>query len=315
MRRRPSPTVSGRPGYTLLEVILTAAITALLMAGLYVALRVQYDQADAGRAIVEQSTLAQNLIQRITDDVNQELGPLLPTKANSNSNSNSGGNSNSNSGSGGGGTGTGSNPNSNSPNPTSDGSTGASTSNSGTSGNSSTTDGSTTATADLSGGPVTFNLGVQGSSSQLTLYVSRVPRELNGNDAPVLSDLRRITYWMGSGGLARQEVKQATSQDATVNMPPNVDASTYQIIGERVKSVTFSYWDGTSWQDSWDGTTLGGPNGNVPTGPPMAIRIELQIAPSGPGADDSKNWKTYRQTVAIVTANRLTQQQQQQNGQ
>ena len=40
----------------------------------------------------------------------------------------------------------------------------------------------------------------------------------------------------------------------------------------------------------------------------MAIKVEMKIAPApGPGADDSKNWKTYKQTFFIPTANRLTQ--------
>jgi hypothetical protein len=170
---------------------------------------------------------------------------------------------------------------------------------------------------------VTFNLGVQGDANNLTLYVSRLPREVYGNQAKVdpntpavLSDLRRVSYFMAPKGLARYEIKVATTTDPNAaNLPPNVpDADSY-VISDRVKSLSFSYFDGTNWQDSWDGTQAG-PDGTTPQGPPMAIRIEMKIAPAGgSGKDNQSNWKTYRHTIAIPTANRLTQSQQQQQQQ
>jgi hypothetical protein len=171
---------------------------------------------------------------------------------------------------------------------------------------------------------------VQGTNNQLTIYASRFPREVlssNGtfasqnstaqNNTPLVSDIRQITYWLASGegkssGLCRYEIKQETSNDAlnaTTSGPPSVPDLETCVISSRVKSLTFAYWDGQSWQDSWDGTLPTGSDTVTPQGPPMAIRIEMKIAPPpGDGADDSKNWKTHQQTIYIPTANRLIQQ-------
>src|SRR5262249_16426 len=146
---------------------------------LYVALNIQYDHADAGRKIVEETTLAQNLVKLIADDVNLEIGPVMPSSSGSNgSGSGAGG------GSGGGAnaaaattpstptpaatTPSTTNPTGNTPNNSNSGSQGSAAS-------------QTAATTSTPGNVVTFNLGVQGSSSQLTLFISRVPRELLGS--------------------------------------------------------------------------------------------------------------------------------------
>jgi Tfp pilus assembly protein PilV len=298
---RPRSGLAGkrirRAGFTLLEVILAALVTVLLMVALYVTLNMQYWHAEAGRNAVEQSTLAQGLMKRVADDISQELAPLVPDTSGA-------------SGASGGGAAAAA--------PAGGASTPASTtapaaSTSPASGTSSGTSSSTAgAGGNISGGPVTFNYMVQGTDSQLTLYVSRFPREVLGADRtnpPLVSDLRRVTYWLAGGsgsasGLARQEVKQETSNDALTTMPPDVPDPESFVISSRVRSLTFAYWDGQAWQDSWDGTTATGSDGTTPQGPPMAIRIEMKIARAS-GADDAKSWKTYRQTVYIPTANRL----------
>jgi hypothetical protein len=298
--RRDALGARRRSGYTLLEVVLAAFITVLLMVALYTTLNMQYWHAEAGRNAVEKTTLAQGLMKRIADDIAQELAPLVP-----NSSSSQGGVA--------GASGTGA---STSTTTTASGVTVTAVVSGATSATSTTatSSGSGGAGAALSGGPVTFNLGVQGSANQLTLYVSRFPREVmtayqnngNQNNLPIVSDLRQVTYWLAPSGLARQEIKQETSTDPNNAVPPDVPNADSYVISDRVKSLTFSYWDGQNWQDTWDGTAATGQDGVTPQGPPMAIRIEMQIAPPrGAGADDSKNWKTYRQTVFIPTANRL----------
>jgi hypothetical protein len=146
--------------------------------------------------------------------------------------------------------------------------------------------------------------------------VSLVPRELlqqpgttsaNSADAlPIVSDVRRVSYWLagnGDGGLARQELQLATSDD-TSNLPPNIADEASLVIAPEVKSLTFSYFDGTDWQDSWDGTQPGS-DGVTPMGPPLAVAITIGIAP--PGFDGSSGaapkLKTFRHVVAIPTAN------------
>jgi hypothetical protein len=151
------------------------------------------------------------------------------------------------------------------------------------------------------------------------VYLSRFPRELNLNPGadqsaqPLLSDLRRVSYWLAGGGdsplgLARQEVTAVTSSDAMSNVPPSIPGEESMVIAEEVKSLTFSYFDGTNWQDSWDGT-VAGPDGSTPVGPPLAIAITVGLAtPGSPsGSNTNPPLKLYRHVVPLATANGVTQ--------
>src|SRR6266849_6293082 len=88
MRLRPR-----RPGFTLLEVMLAAAIGVLLMAGLYTALNLTLSHAQAGREKVEQSTIARSLFNRINSDVLTNLAAYRPSPAGSSGGMGSGGGS------------------------------------------------------------------------------------------------------------------------------------------------------------------------------------------------------------------------------
>src|SRR5438445_4672391 len=70
-----------RRGFTLLEVLLAAAIGVLLMAALYVAVEVQLNHARAGREAVEHSLLARALLRRMSNDIAPSLGAPLPNAA------------------------------------------------------------------------------------------------------------------------------------------------------------------------------------------------------------------------------------------
>src|SRR5262245_30722283 len=201
--RRRAP----RRGYTLLEVLLALAIGALLMLGLYFALNIQMGRTASGRKLVERTTLARPLTNRIQNDILNHLSPANPrlvfkTPGSSPSSATGGGTTNT---------------------------TQSSTT------PSSNTSNNTTGTSNA----VYFNLGVQGDSTHLVLYISKVPGEvikaLTNPDqaAPLASDLRRVTYWQagsGSGGLARQEVTMVTSDDEISNLPPNVSDEARYII-------------------------------------------------------------------------------------
>jgi hypothetical protein len=194
---------------------------------------------------------------------------------------------------------------------TSGGSSGGS---SGSSGASSSSNGSTSAVSDT----ISLPLSVQGDSTSLNLFVQRVPREAiptDPNATPqVVSDLRRVSWWLPAGGLARQEVPVETSQDALENLPPGIADEDSYVIASEVKNLQFQYFDGTDWQDSWDCTTPG-TDGVTPIGPPQAIAIVLEIATQQDGVkeEDTPN-KRYRHVVACFSANGTTAQQQQQNG-
>jgi len=285
----PSSAVR-RPAFTLLEVLLASAIAVLLMGALYVAVSIQLQHAQVARDLVQDSSLTRNLFARIAADAAPHLPPTIPNVTGSSSAAGS--------------------------QQLASGATPAGGTTTGASGAASTDPSSSSgAAAAVTGltGPVTFNLGVQGDSSRLTLYVSRVPRELAqlapDAVAPTLSDERRISYWLAGGtasdsfGLARQEVKVATSDDALGNLPPDIADEGNFVIAPEVRSLAFRYFDGSSWQNSWDGT-MAGPDGTTPVGPPVAIEITIRLAPAGAAnPDNEQSWKTYRHVVALPTAN------------
>jgi hypothetical protein len=148
---------------------------------------------------------------------------------------------------------------------------------------------------------------VQGDASHLVLSVSQQPRLMDPQsdpaNQPVITDLRRITYWLvDGGGLARQDVMLASNDPTATAFPPSGEES--YVIADEVKSLSFSYFDGSNWNDTWDGTTAG-PDGVTPIGPPVAIAITLDIAfPSRDArADSEPEIKSYRHVVVIPSAN------------
>jgi prepilin-type N-terminal cleavage/methylation domain-containing protein len=275
-----------RRAYTLLEIVLATAIGAVLLSALYVALDVQLRQTRSGRALVESSEVARNLLIRIDADLAQSLAPTPSQTTSAPSSSGA-----------------------SSPSAAAGGGTGASAAGA-----------STTPTASAStASTVTFNLGVQGDNNQLTIYQSRWPREVgqaladpdNAPNMPIFSDLRRVTWWLADGaggsGLARQEIKLATSDDA-LNVPaPELGDGFSKLVAREVKSLTFQYFDVTqqAWVDSWDGTQAG-PDGKTPIGPPAAIAITVEIAL--PDSDGEPVLKTFRHVVALPTANGVQSQ-------
>jgi hypothetical protein len=290
-----------RTAYTLLEVLLAAAIGVMVMAALYVAVDVQLRLTRTGREVIEQGTLVRALLARIGSDISTQVAPIIPPGTGSSGASGMGSGGTAGSGA----TGAASTQNTSSAtNPaTSSGSSASSSSTSGQSANSTV--------------PVPYNLGVQGSANLLILSLTKFPREINVRSntlttqtLPVVSDERRISYWLAGEastplGLARQELKLVTSDDATA-MPPNVPDEASYVIAEEVKSLTFQYFDGNGWQDSWDGTAAGA-DGSTPKGPPLAIAITIGVAESTAGAESQANLKLYRHVVAIPTANGATQ--------
>jgi hypothetical protein len=268
-----------RRAYTLLEVLLASAIGVMLLGALYVAFDVQLRQTRTGRALVESSEVARNLLIRIDNDVALSLAPV-PSQTTSTPSS-----------------------------------AGASDPTAAAASTASTTPTSSAST----GSPATFNLGVQGDNYQLTIYQSRWPREVgkaladpdNAPNMPIFSDLRRVTWWLADGaggsGLARQEIPLATSDDALNAPAPDLADGYSKLVAREVKSLTFQYFDVTqqSWVDSWDGTQAG-PDGKTPIGPPAAVKIIVEIAL--PNSDGEPVRKTFQHIVALPTANGVQSQ-------
>jgi prepilin-type N-terminal cleavage/methylation domain-containing protein len=303
---------SARPGFTLLEVLLAATIGVLLLAALYVSVNMQLHHAQVAREVVLQGTLARGLFTRIGADITPSVtapNPMFFQQS-------GGGGGSGGSGSGGGSSGS-TAAGGSSGSGTSGGASGGGASSSGSGGGGMSSSGSSSSAAVLYAtnpvGPATnYFFVVEGTPTQLTIYISRMPREVMVPPAdqtdvlPIVSDLRQITYWLpgdGSQGLARQEIMQVTSDLAQPGIAPPDDPS--YIIAPEVRSLTFQYWDGMTWYDNWDGTMVGS-DGVTPVGQPMAISVTVELAPPGSGATGKT--KTYKQVFVLQTANGAIQQ-------
>jgi prepilin-type N-terminal cleavage/methylation domain-containing protein len=270
-----------RAGFTLFEVIVTLAIAALVMSALYVALFTQLRLAQSGRDIIQRSTTARNLLNRISADIANHLGPMSPwlaknapaNGATSAQNQNTSATDSANTQS-----------NTQSTTPT-DSTTDPATQNN-----------MTTATSGV------FNVCVSGSNQYLRLSLTRFPRP--GKEDEIISDLCRIEYWLVEGrGLARREVTRVTSPDEDVDAPSVAEPEKF-VIGDNVEAVTFRYWDGSTWVDSWNGLEPGTDQNQTPLGPPAAIEITLKLRVR---SGDQDQYREHQQVVAIRTANIVQQ--------
>jgi len=253
-----------RDGFTLLEMLLASGIAVLLMAALYVSMEVNLKYAAAGREVVDQAELARALLSRITADITGALSPISATKSTS--------------------------------------ATGTTT----TMTDDSTTTSLTTVTP--------LNMGVVGDATLLTLYVSRVPNwaaaapagTTNADQQQLtFSDQKRISYWLstvGDAGLAKQDSDRVTADPSDDPLPPGLADEEKMIIASEVVGLAFRYFDGTTWQDTWDGSILG-TDGVTPVGPPRAIEIRLDIRQPGANRDAENVVRSFRHVVAIGAAN------------
>jgi len=320
-----------RGGFTLLEVLLASVIALLLMGALYVAMTVELRQANEGRELVERSTVARGIINRLNIDMSTSMTPAgAVQQSNNSSNSASAAGATGSSGAATGGATTGGT--------TTGGASGAQSANNSSSAmnssssnsSSPSTSSSPTTTAGVSNAvsqaaqtptaPIPLSSGVIGTNEVLIIYASKVPDPnlaLNQSvGVPVPSDIRRITYWMASsgGGLCRQELPWFSGDSAYMNNTsyvPETDNPKYTkeddyIIAKEVTDLKFEYYDINSttddggWNDVWTGSNPG-PDGVTPCGPPTAIRVTftLHVKDSGGGSES----KQYRHVIPLLTAN------------
>ncbi len=168
---------------------------------------------------------------------------------------------------------------------------------------STTTAATDTSTATSDNVPIAA--GVIGDGNTLTIFTSRVvgPNDIvdnsgldEGGSQP--SDQRRINYWLSSSstiGLCRQEEKLLTADSIETSTTPDTQNEMNHLIAAEVTSLQFEYFDGSNWNDSWDGSTLAA-DGVTPMGPPKAIRVHLWIKSS-----KSEDPKEYRKVIALLT--------------
>ena len=320
--QRTNDGIRARPAFTLLEMILAASIAVVLLAALYVAVDLQLRHASSARDVVEQTTLARTLLNRIASNITPGITTADPTRYQQSGQSGGSGGGTSGGSSAkttqGGTTGgaAGATPSANTASSSNSGNTQGTVATTTTNTVGSFTPASTPGTATSSPNGLAV-LALQGDSTTLTLYLSRVPANPNSSQSPNqnqtdqtqlpgVSDMRRIYYWLDSEGLCRQEINPVTSEDAMNGNVPSgsPDPSTKQLLAREVRSLQFRYFDGTDWNDTWDGTQTGSDN-VTPIGPPVLVEITIGLA-----LPDSNEVKTYRHVVSIPTANGVNAQQQ-----
>jgi len=100
-----------------------------------------------------------------------------------------------------------------------------------------------------------------------------------------------------------------TSDDAPTDEPSFADAAKY-VFAPQVQDVLFEYFEGRERQSSWDGTQLGGADGNTPLGPPAAIAITITLRTSSIadlGEESTVRTRKYKHVVALPASNVYTQ--------
>jgi hypothetical protein len=242
MVSRNRKDLNRRLGYTLLEVILASSIAVLLLGALYVAVDMQMRQAQAGRDVVLRAALSRTLFDRIANDIGSSITLDDPARWRLGNQSSGGGMSGGGMSGGGmtGAAGAGSN------NAAASGaaSTTASTSNTGTS----IYDGSTTTLA-VNANTVGFPLGIQGNSTQLNIFLSRVPREALVNPNAANPTPNGTT---SNGGTISTGPQNSGTTDSTNTLPVNQTVSSaipIAVVGD-VRRVTY-------WLVGGDGTGSG----------------------------------------------------------
>ena len=255
-----------RPGYTLLEVLLASVVAVVLLGALYSALEVTLVRMDANRNVIVANDLSRAVFNRLTLDLSNALGPLPPKSG------------------GDGTTGSAAAASPATTAPTSS-TTAATTASSGSpSADAAGTTADTATSAAASGVNIPFGAGVVGTDKQLSLFVSRLPTALtdldaiNATDVALPSDLRRVTYYLASDGtgLARQSKPWVTADGVWNATDPDRANELAEVIAPEVKDATFEYYDGGTWQSSWDGSATA-IDGTSLTGPPRAIRVTLVL--------------------------------------
>jgi hypothetical protein len=244
-----------RSAFSLLEMVLALALALVLMLALYLTLSTYMTNAHVGRELLADGEISRSIMARITQDVTNQVGAFdtrcLP-----------------------------------------DYSGAAAAAASGSASGSATQDPTMTAPAVIPNSApvdaVAFNVGVQGSGGTLRLSVYRVENPSVGNIATanqastdIVSDLRRVDYWLVTSGsqtigLARREIKLATSADIDLD-PSEISEQEKYIIAREVTGVTFEFHDGQGWQSEWDGSQPKSVDDGTPLGPPAAIKITLTI--------------------------------------
>lgn len=290
-----------RAAYTMLELMIAVGLTSLLMIALFAAMQQYFSlQLDSNEEITRQQ-IARSLLRQMTRDIqsvvfikklaNDETSGTSTSVSSGSSSSSSGGTSGSTGAAFGGST---------SGSGTSGGTSGNSTSTGSASSGSGVLDGNSYGQSSIDPETVmtTYTNGLVGTSTDLQLFVSRPEKSLAyvaSQDLSLTSerssDLMIIRYLMaqsGGGGLASAIAdKESIGTESgpigiaklegdlfglstaveTSEESPQLAAS--KLLAKEVSGLQFRYYDGLTWQESWDSNAL--------NEMPKAIEITLTL--------------------------------------
>lgn len=262
MSRPPLPKDVGRSkrrAFTLIEVLLSLGLSALVLAAVATAIDVHLRCLQIGRTNVEEAQLARTLLLRIGDDLRNVavINPVDSTKIVT---------------------------------PSATGTTGSTPG--GQDAASATTTGTTTTTTTTTTEDE-YVLGIYGESDWIQIDVRRAPR-LDQYDYETLpggsellpdrvSGIKTVGYSLHEetgltatggeyrGGLLRREIDQALTRWAEDTGSLTSADQELEPIAPEVIDLEFLYYDGTQWIDNWDSTEMGGL--------PIAVHVSMVIVP------------------------------------
>lgn len=84
-------------------------------------------------------------------------------------------------------------------------------------------------------------------------------------------EIQKITYGLQSTGNADDGSKELVRSVTRNLLSTSVQDEDDQFLAKGIQKLTFSYYDGTDWLDTWDDTTQ--------TNLPVAVRVRVQLAP------------------------------------
>ena len=282
-----------RAAYTMLELMIAVGLTSLLMIALFAALQQYFSlQLDSNEEITRQQ-IARSLLRQMTRDIQsvvfvKKLANDETSGTSTSVSEGSGSTSSSSGGSGSAGSGT-------------SGGTGSSSMSTGSaSSGSGSLDGNSYGQSSIDPETVmtTYTNGLVGTATDLQLFVSRPEKSLAyvasqdlTSTSQRTSDLMIIRYLMaqsGGGGLASAiadkesigtksgpvgiaklegDLYGLSTAVETSEESPQLAAS--KLLAKEVSGLQFRYYDGLSWQESWDSNAL--------NEMPKAIEITLTL--------------------------------------
>ncbi len=287
-----------RSAFTLLELILSLALTAVIAGLIGSLVQLYLANQETGRDSVRQAQMARAILNMIAEDVRTTvryqafdtsgLAQLLSSDSGVGGGSSGGGSSGGAAASGGAASGGASGSGAASTGAASSGAASAGSSSSGAS-----SDSSASAT------PAPLPPGIYGSSTSIEIDLSRLPRpdeyypkmanSSTGSIGDMPSDVKTVGYYVQSprtdgvqdslgqlsqeaaslngaamttpnGGLVRRSVDRAVTQYAYENGQSSQLLRTGELIAPEVIALEFQYFDGTTWQAQWDGSQQGLPH-------------------------------------------------------